>query len=154
VIGLARGWLWLVPGLFLSAISLYGTLSGNAAPRIDSGVVIVAIVGGLLLAALGEYHRVRVDRDELAAKAKIALNKHLSEGHVLRKNLLDKSRTVENPVVQTASWVLMAEVLVRDHAPGYYRRWEFSIPSDKGAGEVFLAGIATLDGICREIGVE
>jgi hypothetical protein len=150
----ALRWLWLVPGLFLGVLALYGDARGDASLHPSPVVVWTTILLGFALAALIEYHRLRGQRDRLAEDPRRALNEHLSEGYRLRDRLLDRGRPKsETALTDLLGWVMTAAFLIREHTPAYYTEWRQRIPEDEDLAKRYIDGLEVLAEICARIGL-
>ena len=146
-IGVSRRWLWLVPGVALGLLSLLEKGRGEEV-TVEPWLVWLVIGIGFGVAALAEYHSVRVSRERLAEDRKTKLNGHLSEGLRIRERLRQKEA---GSVLQAAGWVLTAERLIQNLAPAFYEWWEADVPADLPLETRFREGIGVLTRVCREL---
>jgi hypothetical protein len=80
----------MVVGVVFGLVTLIEPAVARGDLTVSATVVWALLDGGLAVAIFGEYHSVRADRDRLAESPKLALDKHLSDGHGLNKRLREQ----------------------------------------------------------------
>lgn len=142
----------MVVGAALGLVTLIEYATGREDLTFSPSVVWALVGGGFAVAIFAEYHSVRADRDRLAETPRLALDKHLSDGHGLHKRLQEKKlREGETPLIAVVAWVLNAEAIVRQNTPGYYEWWDTAIRSEHSPAKQFITGLDVLGRISREL---